>query len=444
MKKYIALLITLMLTLSAFSQEVSPDTQADTPTTSKEIQTGETSPTTSTDTQTADTQEESNKAVAKLYTATSTHYYVKTDISEDFANKIATFMEALFSLANKTFRFDTESLTETLNVRIFTSQDDYDTYIKRLTGTTRDSFIYLHYSTPSKRELVAYQKEDTEEFYRQLMHQGTIQFLRAFISNPPLWLQEGMAVFFEASEYSPQDGTINYKENLMWLESLKNIVEGNSTYSLIPLSELLDMEMDEASQKLETYYPEAWGFVSFLTYEWNKDYNRALWDTFKVLSPDATYQENQTILKKRVFAWLKSEQMETDFKSYIKNKKSFRNLLEDGISLYKEGKLKEAQETFVKASKLNPDHFAPYYYLGLAAYAQSDYSLAEYYYSTALEKGADKAITSYALGVNAYASQDYDKAKEYLNTAKELSPEDYGTKADTILTKITEKEQTGM
>ncbi|AEJ60686.1 Tetratricopeptide TPR_2 repeat-containing protein [Spirochaeta thermophila DSM 6578] len=364
----------------------------------------------------------------------SDHYLVRSDTSEELAQSLASRMEAAFHLFNRYYRFDPEALPAPLSVRIFSSKADYDAYLQKKTGITRESFIYLHYQSPAKRELVGYLLEDETELNRQLLHQGSIQFLRAFVNNPPLWLQEGMAVFFEACEYDPETSSMIYRENLTWLDPLRTLA--SQTGGLIPLSEFLHMDLEAASRNLELYYPQAWGFVSFLVYEWDKEYNRILWDTIRLLSPSATYEENLETLDARVFSWYDIDQMKDRLLGYLEGKKSFRVLLEEGIEAYRSGDLQKAEEAFTRASKLDPDHYAPYYYLGLIAYTRGTHSLAEYYYTTALERGAEEAATTYALGLNAFAADRMEEARTYLVKAQTLAPDKYGEKVQALLERM--------
>ncbi|MFP4443198.1 MAG: tetratricopeptide repeat protein [Spirochaetia bacterium] len=371
-----------------------------------------------------------------LYQAETDHYTVFSEVSQEQASEMATRLEAYLELYNRYFHFDTENLPAKYKVRIFQNKSRYDEYLNRIISETREDFVYLHYSDLKKSELVGYHMDDSGEFYLSLNHQGFIQFIRSFIANPPLWLREGFAVFFEKSEYDEDYGKVIYKENLAWLPTLKDIIAGNSTEAPLSMEDLLSIDIEDAREKIEVFYPQAWGVISFLVYSENKDYNRLLWDAISALQDGVNRDANEANVEKASFQWVDDTILVADFMNYLDGKKTFRELVEDGVASYSRNSLKEAEQSFVKAQKLREDNFIPYYYLGLINYDMGNYSLAEYYYQTSLNLGAAEGLTYYALGVNAYADNRFDDAKNYLTKTIEADPASYSEKVNTLLARI--------
>ncbi len=366
----------------------------------------------------------------------TTHYRVLSQISEEHAAETANKLEALFTLFNEYFHFETDELTSRLRVRILDTKAKYDTYLQRVIEQTREDFVYLHYTDLAKSELVGYQMNTPEEFEVSLKHQSVIQFLRAFISNPPLWMREGFAVYFEEVKFDEALSQAVYHENLAWLETLKSIVDGGSGVQPIPMSQMLVMDVETARSQIDVFYPQAWGIVSFLLNSQNQDHNRIMWDSISALDPEATLVENSQSSWNQAFAWEEETLLIESFINYVEERRSFRGLVEDGIDQYAAGELERAEESFVTALKLREDNFIPYYYLGLINYDRQNYSLAEFYYSEALDRGATEALTYYALGVNAYADNKFDEAAEYLRQTAELDPANYEDKAQQLLDRI--------
>lgn len=131
-----------------------------------------------------------------FYSVESDHYHVRSEVSVNQAARTASKLEAMTELYNDYFHFDTSSLEKKLQVRIFSDKAGFDEYLQRVLGETREDFVYLHYGAPSRNELVGYYRDD-EQFDLSLTHQNFIQYFRAFVDNPPLWMREGFAVFFE-------------------------------------------------------------------------------------------------------------------------------------------------------------------------------------------------------------------------------------------------------
>lgn len=371
-------------------------------------------------------------AQSNTFEYSSEHYRILSEVSEEHAQETAAKLEATLTLYNDYFRFDLESLPTRMKVRIFATKPRFDNYLQRVLGQRRDDFVYLHYNDVAKSELVGFEQEEAS-FDIALKHQGFIQYFRAFIPHPPLWLREGFAVFFEESSYDEDFQAAIYKENLAWLDTLKGIIDNGNT---IPMDEMLTMRVSAAREEIDVFYPQAWGMVSFMVSSSDRDVNRLLWDSLSALEPSNTLQENEASLNREVFRWVNPEEMQNKFVSYIDSRRSFRGLVEAGMEEYDNRDYENAEEHFVKASNLRPENHIPPYYLGLIAYSRQNYSLAAYYYDEALGHGADEALTQYALGVNAYADNRFDEAVTHLERTIDINPEEYRNRAEELLVRI--------
>ncbi|MFP4301399.1 MAG: tetratricopeptide repeat protein [Spirochaetaceae bacterium] len=371
-------------------------------------------------------------AQSNTFEYTGEHYRVLSEVSEEHAEQTAAKLEATLTLYNDYFRFDLDSLPTRLKVRIFATKERFDDYLRRVLGGSREDFVYLHYNDVAKSELVGFEGEDAR-FDIALKHQGFIQYFRAFVPHPPLWLREGFAVFFEETTYEDRFQAAMYRENLAWLETLKEIIESGE---IIPMEEMLTMRARDAREQIDVFYPQAWGMISFLVNSQEREVNRLLWDSLSALEPDNTLQENEAALNREVFRWVRPEEMETKFIGYVESRRSFRELVEAGMDAYDNGEYETAEEQFVKASKLRPENHIPPYYLGLIAYTRQNYSLADHYYEQALDHDADEALTYYALGVNAYADNRFEEAVSYLERTIDIDPEAYRNRAEELLVRI--------
>lgn len=368
-----------------------------------------------------------------VFETESEHYRVLSEISEEHSAVVAQQMEAMLALYNDQFRFPVNELEVPLRVRVFATKARFDSYLRRLIDESRDGYVYLHYNDLAKSELVGYYTEN-ESLYRSMIHQSFIQFFRAFIPNPPLWIREGFAVFYEGSVYDPDFGAAVYRENLAWLDTLKGLVAGTEGRP-IPLDEILDLSLEEARQQIDVFYPQAWGMVSFLLNSEDPEINRILWDSLSALAPDATLAENTDSVYREAFRWVAEESMVGEFLAYVNDRRSFRGWVEYGVESYNGEDLDEAERAFVQALKLNEENYVSYYYLGLINYQRQNYGLADYYYQAALEYGADEPITLYALGVNAYADNRFEDAISFLELTVDRDPS-YRDKAEDLLVRI--------
>ncbi|NBC30755.1 MAG: DUF1570 domain-containing protein [Spirochaetes bacterium] len=365
----------------------------------------------------------------------SEHYRVMSQVSVNHAARTASKLEAMLGLYNSYFHFDVDELDTKLRVRIFNSKSGFDSYLNRVIGETRDDFIYLHYRDLARSELVGYNLEG-DEFDFALTHQNFVQYIRAFVANPPLWLREGFAVFFEQAEYDDDFEQVVYRENLSWLGTLKELVQGNSSRSLIPMDQMLTVDVETARERINVFYPQAWGMISFLVNAENRDINRILWDSISALHPSASMEENARRINERALKWVDREYLREAFVEYVNERKSFKGLVEEGMDLYAGGQLDSAEENFVKATKLRDDNYIPFYYLGLINYDKGNYDLAEFYYQESLSRGANEALTYYALGVNAFAANRFDAATNFLQQVTDVGDTEYREDAEELLARI--------
>lgn len=369
-----------------------------------------------------------------MYEAQTEHYRVLSSVSAEHAQETATAAEALAHLYNEYFRFEMDELPTRMTVRIFADRRDFDRHLTRIIGETRDEPVYLHFTDHARSELVGFVMDDFDQYRASLTHQSVIQFLRAYVHNPPLWIREGFAVYFEDSYYDEERGRAVYRANTAWLETLQDLVAG--TTPIMPLDDVLSADVETARDQLETFYPQTWGMVTFLTGSDDRQHNRMLWDAIGALEPQATLQENISAIERRVLHWVDTDELVTDFANYVTDMRSFRQLVEQGIEDYGQGSYEESEQQFRRALEQRDDNHVPYYYIGLIHYSQGDYETADMYYRNALERGGPEGLMYFALGVNAFASEMFDNAVQFLERASDRDPEAFEQRAQQLIARI--------
>jgi len=350
----------------------------------------------------------------------STHYMVTSFVSAENAQASAERLEAYLGVFNDVFHFDLDRIPLKLKVKVFNGKARYDQYVQRLINETRDDFVYLHYSNPARSELVGYIDSDKEASEAGIVHQAFVQYLRSFVANPPLWMREGFAVYFESTKYEAGTKTAMLNENLAWLETFKTQVFSSSSTDVIPLEKLLQYGVDEAKTSIKTFYPQAWGLVHYLANTLDRDHNRILWDALHALKTEAALDDNSLAVSEKAFGWEGFSSLTEGMQKYYQTKKTFPEMVQTGIDAYNNGKVKDAEDVFSKSLDSNTASFVPYYYLGLINYDNGAYAKAEEYYTVALEKGANAALTNYALGVNAFADNRFESATVFLKDCLKL------------------------
>jgi tetratricopeptide (TPR) repeat protein len=365
-------------------------------------------------------------AQEKVQTA---HYEIAVENGARIAgNLLAKELELRFAVYNRLFRFDPSSLAAPLKVRLFTDQIGYNDYVAARLGTIKTGAVYLHYNNAERRELVILRGREEDRVI--LAHQAFIQFLRAFVPNPPSWIREGFAIYFNTLTFNPGEENLGYEENLAWLESVKKASKNKPSLQAVISADL------EGSPEIPQLQIFSWAVVSFFLNNGRDDYFRTLTECFMTLSPAASARENALALWKHITLWNDPETMERDYLSYLEARKTFAELMEEGRGAYGAGDLLAAELSFMGALDQKPSHYAPWYYLGLILYDEKNYSMAEEYYKKSLEFGAEGALVSYALGLNAISDGRNDDAAAWLEKAAAADPARYKNRAADLLRRL--------
>ncbi|MDR2068647.1 MAG: tetratricopeptide repeat protein [Spirochaetaceae bacterium] len=339
------------------------------------------------------------------------------------ADALARELEQRFNEYNRLFHFDKQKLRNPLVARAFESREAYNAYVSSRLGRTREGAVYLHYNQPDRRELVILRGSPEEPW--MLAHQAFIQFLRAFISSPPSWMQEGFAIYFNTLGFDRTTEKLTYEENLSWLDEVKNL--GTATP---PLESILLADIRGVPENFQGF---SWALVSFLLNSGNADYFRALIESFLLLSDSASAALNSEAVMKRITLWTGTNTLQNDYQTYLIGRKTFRELIDEGQKAYETKDYAGAERSFLKALDQRPAHYAPYYYLGLLAYEGKKYDQAEGHYRSALQYGADQALVQYARGLNAAAQGRNTDAITCLQEAARLSPQRYKERVENLI-----------
>jgi tetratricopeptide (TPR) repeat protein len=357
------------------------------------------------------------------------HYRLVFDPGDPGADLLLNELELRMDCYNRLFRFDREGLAGPLRVRAIADAEVYETYVRSRLGQAPSGAVYLHYRQPEKRELVIHRGSGEEA--AMVAHQGFIQYLRAFVPNPPSWMRDGFAIIFSSLRFDPASETLVWDENLAWLDRVKKLGDG------APPPERILLADAEAylNDGIDNFKPLSWALASFFL-NYDEDYFRVLTEMFMVLSPEADAPENSRAAAKRLTLWTDFDTLATDYRNYLDSKKSFAELLEAGQKAYALGDWEGAEQRFAQARSMRPGHAAPCYYLGLLAYDAGNYAGAEDLYNAALYNGAAAAPVHYALGLNAAAAGRSADGIRWLEQAAAADPDRFGEKAARIIERL--------
>ena len=354
------------------------------------------------------------------------YYHVVSDGGSADAAAIVKELELRFAVYNRLFRFNPSLLNAPLKVRAFKEQQAYDDYVAARLGKTRPGAVYLHYSQEERRELIIHRGSAEER--QMIPHQAFIQFIRAFIPNPPAWLREGFAIYFSTLHYNPKAGELAYEENLSWLDFVKGLGDRIPPLEAVFLADIQGVP--------DNFQPVAWSLISFFLNNGGAEYFRTLTGVFTAMSRSAPAPENAESVLRYMILWTDLDTLRGDYQAYLDSRKTFTGLVQDGQKAYASKDPASAEASFTAALDLKPNHYAPYYYLGLLAYEEKRYGEAEEYYQKALQYGADPALIHYAQGLNAASAGQRENAIHLLNQAAEASPDRYKARVESLLQRL--------
>jgi tetratricopeptide (TPR) repeat protein len=354
------------------------------------------------------------------------YYQVFSQLGEGDADNLAGELNMRFNEYNRIFHFDPQRLHIPLRARIFADKAAYDRYVSSRLGRTRDGAVYLHYTQPDQRELVVLRGSPDEA--AMTAHQSFIQFLRAFVPSPPAWIREGFSIYFNTLAFDTQTQRLTYRENLTWLDAVKNPGTAAPPLESIFLADIRGIP--------DHFQGFSWALVSFFLNSGNMDYFRTLVESFTALSDSAPAAGNAEAVFYGITRWIDPMVLGNDFRAYLAGRKTFTEYIEAGQQAHAAGDRAEAETNFLKAQALRPAHFVPCYYLGLLAYEGKAYDQAENYYRSALEYGADQGLIQYARGLNAASAGRRAEAISLLEQAAAAAPDRYGDRAASIISQL--------
>ncbi len=195
------------------------------------------------------------------FTITTDHYIIKTDISDEAAKNIARAMEKLHEAYAKIFHPDDKAEVLKADVAVFEKKHDFLAYAKRVRAEPKkDTLGFYRARTGDGGEIITYKRKDADNHtMRTLYHESTHQFvimLTGIKNRPPLWVNEGLAVYFEPSRWHGG----KFRTGLVPKARLQQVQKAIRSKSHIHLSDLVQRKRDTFDSLC---YAESWSLVHF-------------------------------------------------------------------------------------------------------------------------------------------------------------------------------------
>jgi len=196
----------------------------------------------------------------KRFDYKTSNYHVSSDIDQDTCRKVGLALED--ALAD--FRSSVGSTTpaaaaarQQYRVFLFSGRAGFDAYTadaNSLIGRLPDQVAGLY--SPVLKQLLIWNLPSRDEMMRTVRHEGFHQYLDRVQPDPPVWLNEGLAVYYETSMRVA--GTL--KTNIV----RDDHVQALTGHPLVPMAEFVRISRKDFYGNFRQSYPQAWLVVHLL------------------------------------------------------------------------------------------------------------------------------------------------------------------------------------
>lgn len=138
---------------------------------------------------------------SRTFELKSAHYHIVTDIDKNTCVRAARALEEALTCYRVRFRWAKHRPGVKYRVYIFSGQEGFLDYIgdaQGLLGTPHENLAGLY--SPALRQLLVWNQEQLEAMQETLRHEGFHQYLDLVTQDAPVWLNEGLAVYFQRAE----------------------------------------------------------------------------------------------------------------------------------------------------------------------------------------------------------------------------------------------------
>jgi len=241
---------------------------------------------------------------ARTYEYKTSHYHIMSDIDQKTCYDAARVLEDTYRGYRVHLKWLRRAEGGRFKVLIFSGREGYMKYTRDVMGVSPAKSTGL-YSNRLK-QLLIWNTPDRKEMMRTVRHEGFHQYIRRIMDNPPLWLNEGMAEYYERAEF--RNG--RWLVGMMRPDHLKEL--GGDGGKMIPLEKLITLKRETFYGKhSHRNYAQAWAFVQFLRHSTKP--NRKLFDRlFKALQETSDIRAVQAAVFKGLLP-----DLETQFRSYV-------------------------------------------------------------------------------------------------------------------------------
>jgi tetratricopeptide (TPR) repeat protein len=243
------------------------------------------------------------------FVATTEHYDLHSDVSQEYADTIAARMELIYAEYERRYSYEKTGEQKTRGkklrfpVLVFQDKDEYVEWFSRvlknpaLAQATGGVYVGL------VKHLVFFQNKTFEDTQLVAWHEGFHQYLDYYVGDVPLWFNEGQAEYYGGSRLDKTGKKVAVGQTEPWrvgaLQALlaKKRLQRAEWLMSCPRDQFMRLEPPkpgETAAQIWTAgdnYAASWALVHFCLEGEKGRWARTLMDYFKALCDGATAEE---------------------------------------------------------------------------------------------------------------------------------------------------------
>ena len=137
-------------------------------------------------------------AWGRVYEYKNTDYVVRSDLDDDVCFEAAGHLQESLRLFERRVR-RLQGEQPRFPVYIFAGRSSYLAYVEDVMGGGGENTAGVY--SPTLKQLLIWNLPDTDQVFATVRHEGFHQYFDSLVGESPIWLNEGLAEYFETSEY---------------------------------------------------------------------------------------------------------------------------------------------------------------------------------------------------------------------------------------------------
>jgi Flp pilus assembly protein TadD len=241
---------------------------------------------------------------SRTYEYKSPHYHVRSDIDRAVCAEAAKVLENAYRAYNARIQ-RVKPDNRRFRVYLFSGEAGFLGHCQDALGSAPVNAAGVY--SPLLKQLLIWNLPDRETMMRTVRHEGFHQYLDRILSDAPVWLNEGLAEYYETAEHVLG----RWKTGLVRREYLEALAKAGQRRHTV--KELVGLTPEAFYRQARFTYPGAWALAHFMIHG-PKRYRDLLDDIIAELAKPGA----KRAAVDRVLGKVDLDVMETELQAYLK------------------------------------------------------------------------------------------------------------------------------